>query len=206
MAKLGPLGVQGELFYKWGQKDFDAPGPDLDIKKLAYNLEASYNFGFASVLAGYAFLSGDSDGAADNESSAYGSCGNDWEKLFILTTDEVPLLDDSLGGGNNLAAGSVLGAKIIYAGASVKPVEDVTLGFVIGKADADKIPAAMTKDEYGIEYDFTLNWKIYDNLSYTAIAAFLSAGDLWWNVRGLAAEPATFEDTYALFHQLQLSF
>ncbi|RZB34442.1 MAG: hypothetical protein SRB1_00210 [Desulfobacteraceae bacterium Eth-SRB1] len=212
VSKFGPLAIQGELAYNWGQTDYDAVGTvDRDIKELAYNIEASYDFGFLSALAGYAYVSGDENVAADNEDSAYGGVGDDWEKLFILTTDEVPGLVN-LGGAGNLsrdgvaAAGADYGAKIIYAGASVKPVENVTLGFVIGKADADEIPAANTKDDYGVEYDFTLNWKIYDNLSYTAIAAFLSAGDIWWEQAGYATEPNAFEDTYALFHQLQLSF
>lgn len=208
VSKYGPLAIQGELYYKWGKTEYDNNDPDLDIKQLAYNIEASYSFGAASVMAGYAFISGDDDntkGGADNENSSFGSVGNDWERLFILTTDEVPLLDNGLGGMGNLAAGSDLGAKIIYGGVNVTPIENLTLGLVVGKADADKIPATLTKDDYGIEYDFTLNWKIYDNLTYSAVAAFLSAGDLWWNVRG-ATEPTTFDDTYALFHQLQLTF
>jgi len=210
VSKFGPLGIQGEVSYKWGKTEYDDNSADLDIKQLAYNLEATYNFGPASVMAGYAFISGDDDkakGGADNENSAFGSCGNDWEKLFILTTDEVPILDTDLGGIGNLSEGNDYGAKIIYGGATFSPLDNLKLGVVVGTADADKIQAGDSKDDYGIEYDFTLNWKIYDNLTYTAIAAYLQAGDFWWDQRaGLTTEPATFEDIYALFHQLQLSF
>jgi len=208
VSKFGPLAVQGELCYVWGQTEYeDSPGTaDLDIKKLAYNLEASYSFGPASVMAGYAFISGDND-TTDKESGAYGDVGNDWERLFILTTNEVPSLRD-LGGVGNLSydgqGGAKNGAKIIYGGVSFSPLDNLTLGAVIGKADADEIPAGNSKDDYGVEYDFTLNWKIYDNLTYTAIAAFLSAGDLYREQGGIAV--ADFEDTYALFHEIQLSF
>jgi hypothetical protein len=50
VGKFGPLDIQGELAYKWGETDPDV-GVDTDIKKLAYNLEATYNFGPASVMA-----------------------------------------------------------------------------------------------------------------------------------------------------------
>ena len=212
VSKFGPLGIQGELKYVWGETDYDEAGKaDLDIKKLAYNLEATYNVGPASIMAGYAFLSGDSDAAAgnpDNETSAYGGVGEDWAKLFILTTPDVAVLQDNLGGVGNLMDAGNFGAKIIYVGATFSPLENLELGVVVGKADADEIPATMTKDDYGVEYDLTLNWKIYDNLTYSAVAAFLSAGDIYWNAPAgvVTAAPATFDDTYALFHQLELTF
>ena len=207
-SKLGPLAIQGELAYKWGETDYDAPGAaDLDIKKLAYNLEATYNVGPASIMAGYAFISGDGNGNDDNETSAYGSVGDDWAKLFILTGSDVGVLNN-LGGTGNLSASGTgadpSGAKIIYGGATFSPLENLELGVVVGKADADELTAGNSKDDYGVEYDFTLNWKIYDNLTYSAVAAFLSAGD-FYKEQG-AIPDANFDDTYALFHQLELAF
>jgi hypothetical protein len=210
VSKFGPLAIQGELAYKWGQTDYDDTTADLDIKKLAYNLEATYNIGPASIMAGYAFISGDGD-SADNETKAYGDVGDDWAKLFILTGSDVGVLND-LGGttvGNLSKSGTgadPAGAKIIYGGATFSPLENLKLGVVVGKADADKLRTGYSKDDYGVEYDFTLNWKIYDNLTYSAVAAFLSAGDFYKerSTDGLAS--TTFDDTYALFHQLELAF
>jgi len=200
VSQFGPLAIQGELGYKWGETDFDAAGvADRDIKKLAYNLEATYNFGPASVMAGYAFVSGD-DGTDPDENTAYGNVGADWEKLFILTYDEAPV--DNLGGIGNLAQTSAYGSKIIYGGANFSPLDNLELGVVVGTADADEVQLVNQEDDLGVEYDLTLNWKIYDNLTYTAIAAFLDAGDIWKG--GVAA--AEVENTYALFHQLELSF
>jgi hypothetical protein len=211
-TKFGPLALQGEVFYKWGETEFDpiAAGgsgdPDLDKDAIAYNLEASYDLGMASVMAGYAFFSGDND-PNDNENNEFEyAFGDNWERLFILTSDEDPVLCANLGGagvGNLSKAGTntAAGAKLYYAGASFMPMENLQLGLVVGLADADKVDADW-KDDYGTEYDLTLNWKIYDNLTYTAIAAFLDAGDFW-----KSGVPATqIEDTYALFHQLELSF
>ena len=199
VSTFGPLEVQGELAYNFGETEYDAGGTDRDIKELAYNLEATYSFGPASVMAGYAFVSGD-DGSDPNEDTAYGHVGADWEKLFILTYDESPV--NALGGFGNLSQASNYGAKIFYGGANFSPLDNLELGFVVGMADADETQFPNQEDDFGVEYDFTLNWKIYDNLSYTAIAAFLSAGDIWKG--GVAT--AEVEDTLALYHQIQLSF
>ena len=216
VSKFGPLAIQGELRYNWGEIAYDTAAlagaaggsgttTDIDIKQLAYNLEATYNFGPASVMAGYAFVSGDNDGKADDESSShiYG-VGNDWGKLFILTTSDVGVLTN-LGNYGNLSmdGNCTYGAKIIYGGATYSPLDNLELGVVVGTADADELKANV-EDDYGVEYDFTLNWQIYDNLTYSAVAAFLSAGD-FYKEQG-AIPDANFDDTYALFHQLELAF
>jgi len=209
VGKFGPVNIQGEASYLWGTIDYDnAATTDKDYKALAYNLEASFNFGPANIMAGYAFASGEDTDV--NDLTASGGVGNDWEKLFILTTNEVSSLIN-LGGAGNLskdgivkataAIGNDPGAKIIYGGASFSPLDNLKLGVVVGKAYADEVPAGY-EDDYGIEYDLTLNWKIYDNLTYSAVAAFLSSGDLWKG--GVAG--AEVEDVYALFHQLELKF
>ena len=211
VSKFGPIGIQGELQYNWGQTNYDAAGTaDLDVKELAYNIEASYSFGPIGVTAGYAFWSGDND-STDNEDSSYSTGpGNDWGKLFILTSDATAQIQ-ALGDLGNLSQGGLTyastdnasGAKIIYGTADFSPLDNLTLGVVFGSAEADKEQAGW-KDEYGVEYDFTLNWKIYDNLTYTAIAAWLDAGDYYYGSTGV--KPTNFDDTYALFHQLILEF
>ena len=218
VSKFGPLSIQGELRYNWGEMEFDTAAlagaaggsgntTDIDIDQLAYNLEATYNFGPASVMAGYAFVSGDNDGKADDEISShvYG-VGNDWGKLFILTTSDVGVLTE-LGGYGNLSMDGdcKYGAKIIYGGATFSPLENLELGVVVGTADADKVPTGV-EDDYGVEYDFTLNWKIYDNLTYSAVAAWLSSGDFYKKNETGTIPDNDFEDTYALFHQLELAF
>ena len=214
-AKFGPLALQGELFYKFGKTEYDNPAlDDLDKDAIAYNLEATYDLGMASVMAGYAFFSGDKDGNTDHEDSGFEyGVGDNWRRLFILTSDEDPVLCENLGGVGNLSteggASAYIpgdritrtGAKIYYAGASFIPMENLQLGLVLGLADADEVPAGW-KDDIGTEYDLTLNWKIYDNLTYRAIAAFLDAGDIWKG--GVATEQV--EDTYAIFHELSLTF
>jgi hypothetical protein len=166
-------------------------------------------------MAGYAFFSGDADPTNDEDSGFEYGVGDNWRRLFILTSDEDPVLCENLGGVGNLStAGGASaytdpddgktyrgGANIYYAGANFMPMENLQLGLVVGYADADEVPEGV-EDDYGYEYDLTLNWKIYDNLTYSAIVAYLDAGDIWKSV-GPAGD---IENTYALFHQLELTF
>jgi hypothetical protein len=156
-------------------------------------------------MAGYAFVSGDNDRAADNESSAHAyGVGNDWGKLFILTSDKDVLVNLGDYGNLSMDGDCTYGAKIIYGGVTFSPLENLELGVVVGTADADEVKANV-EDDYGVEYDLTLNWQIYDNLTYSAVAAFLKAGDFYKD-QMIPADAENFDDTYALFHQLELAF
>ena len=200
-AKFGPLALQGELVYMFGDTERDGQD-DLDKKELAYNLEATYNLEMASIQVGYAFFSGDDD-PDDNDDEGFSGWPGDrqWEKLFILTTDENGYLFNDLGGEGNISQYPDKGANIFYAGVSVTPMENLQLGFIVGLADADEVQDDV-EDDIGVEYDLTLNWKIYDNLTYSAIVAYLDAGDIWQG----GDTSIDIENTYALFHQLELTF
>ena len=204
-AKFGALALQGEVFYKFGDTEYDAASmDDFDKDAIAYNLEASYDLGTASVMAGYAFFSGDNDPLDDEDNEFEYGVGDNWRRLFILTSDEDPVLCENLGGAGNLSTAgdnTQFGANIYYAGASFMPIENLELGLVLGLADADEVPENW-EDDYGVEYDLTLNWKIYDNLTYSAIVAYLDAGDIWQG----GDTSIDIENTYALFHQLELTF
>lgn len=205
-AKFGPLAIQGELAYVWGETNYNAADQaGLDIDEITYNLEATFDLGVASVQAGYAFFSGDNNGTADDKDSSYNAnFGDNWDKLFILTSDENPVLCENLGGAGNLSTVSgntAAGAKLYYAGASFTPMKNLKLSVVAGIADADKVLSGRD-DDIGTEYDLTLNWRIYDNLTYSAIAAYLDAGNFWKD----GDATVQLEDTYALFHELKLTF
>ena len=206
-ANFGALRLQGEARINTGDaKDFDAgAGTDVDKDELAYNLEVGFNFGAFAVEAGYAFMSGDNNTNALEDSSFTGF-GDDWEKLFILTGSTGSVDGTAvLGGLGNLADGNSLGygAKLIYGGGSFAVTDQLKLGLMLGWAEADEVPAGW-KDEYGTEIDFKLSYKIMDNLSYTIVAAFLEAGDYWYGSTGV--EPTNFDDVTAVFHKLQISF
>lgn len=215
--------VLGELKYEFGEWDYDAAIDD-DIARFAANIEATSTFGPLSIMVGYAHMNGDADfGTAndDHEQTWFkGGTGFDWDRLWILTSDEDKSLAgcdygssceyDGLGGssggslnGNltNTLGTARFGAKIIYIGASMSPMEGLNVGLVFASSKAEDVPSGWS-DEHGLEWDFNVSYKIFDNLSYDFIAAFLAAGDFW-----KAGDPnIDLENTYSLYHQLKLKF
>jgi hypothetical protein len=208
---------------------------DADIECLAFNLEGSFDFGMGNVYGGYAYISGDDQqdrnvtpGAntikpygKDNEKSDWIGAGGDvWSKLWILAADEGS--NSTLGNSdyitqgnltqgvsatntNNTSAG-LAGYQIYYAGANVKPMESLSLDFIIGMANtADEMKN--WDDEYGIEYDLTVNYSIMENLTYKAVVAYLDAGDFFKGDK-TAAGYATYksDDPISFFQELKLSF
>ena len=207
MTLMDTVKLQGELKYEFGEWDYDVAADD-DIARFGANIEATVMLGSVSIMGGYAHMSGDSDfGTADddNEQTWFkGGVGGDWERVWILT-NESDVGSQSLGGaaiGGNLVYGAGrYGAKIVYLGASMSPMEGLDVGLLFATSKAEDTPANWD-DNHGLEWDVNLSYKIFDNLSYDFIAAFLAAGDFW-----KAGDPTVdLENTYALYNQLKLKF
>jgi len=189
---------------------------DWDLDAWAWNLEGQYNFGPFNFQLGYAWEqgAGQIDPSKDNKISTLGTLGKDWQKLWILTGNEdmcmfptgaAPL--GGLGGWGNLSDNTgqslgVNGAKIFYVGAGFKPIESVNLSVIYGNAKAEAPIVRTWSQDYGDEYDFNLGWNIMDNLKYSFIAAYLSAGNFFQ----YGDSTAKLENDYSLFQNLELSF
>jgi hypothetical protein len=198
-----------------------------DYDAWAWNLEAQYDMGPFNFQAGYAWLQGqgETDYSKSDKINAIGTIGCDWEKLWILTGTEDDNLyvqgsgpECGLGGWGNLGDGPSAtslaqnGAKIFYVGAGFKPMENLNLEVLYGNAKAEAPLSDKWSKDYGSEYDFTLTWDIMDNLKYTFIAAYLDAGDFFKDSSSYTASLhgtapiSDLENTYSLFHELELSF
>lgn len=176
-----------------------------DAKAMCYWLEAGLPMGSANVELGYAFMSGDKDGfSGDLESAGLLGQGEDWEKLFILTSDNTGL-DTSLGGSGNIVERgtpmNTAGMSLMYVGGSYNVTDSIALGGIFGTAKADEARAGWD-DDYGMELDLSLTLKFLGNLEYKAVAAHLFAGDFWKS--GVAAND--IDDVSVLYHELTLSF
>ncbi|MDY6791471.1 MAG: hypothetical protein SWH54_09405 [Thermodesulfobacteriota bacterium] len=207
-GKFGPVGIQGELAYATADADYDiinSAGTDSkDATLMAYNLEGTYDVGPLTFQAGYALSSGDADYTDDDvESFGYIEPGYDWAKTLILYSD-IAGLEETLGGlGNPVGGGKASwdGYQVYYFGVDYNVLDNLSLGAIVAKSKADDVTAGWD-DDHGLEYDLTLNWKIFDNLTYTATYAALDAGDYWE-----MGNPATdVEDTFVLYHKLELLF
>lgn len=207
-GKFGPLGLQGEFAYAMADADYDAINNAGKLSKdatvMAYNLEGTYDVGPLTFQAGYARSSGDANYADDDvESFGYIEPGTDWGKTLILYSD-IAGLEETLGSlGNPVGGGKACwdGYQVYYLGVDYNVMDNLTLSAIVAKSKADDVIAGWD-DDHGLEYDLTLSWKIFDNLSYTATYAFLDAGDYWE-----MGNPATqVEDTFTLYHKLELEF
>ncbi len=207
-GKFGDFGLIGELTYATGEAEYDSTNNagknTKDVEVMAFNIEGTYDMGAFSFQGGYAYVSGDAD-YTDDKVEAYGylELGEDWEKLAILTGTSYGV-ESVLGGLGNLSNAGIAtydGFQMFYAGADYAVNKDMTIGLLVGQSKADEVRAGW-EDDHGIEYDVTLEWKIFENLTYKAIGAFLSAGDYW--KQGDAT--AQLDDTYLLYHRLTLEF
>ncbi|MBW1741448.1 MAG: hypothetical protein JRJ42_10010 [Deltaproteobacteria bacterium] len=205
-ATFGPVYLEGELGYKTGkyQDYYDSARNDIDWDAMSYYLYGNVSLGPAKVGLGYAFAEGDGN-ANDKENNAYGYAV-DWEPLLILTgaTNDATLGGVSnLNGGNATAAATNCGFKIGFLTAEFSPMENVTLNAIAAKATADETGrTANMDDDYGWEYDVGCKVQLMDNLTYQIIYGFLDAGDLW--KQGVAG--ATVDNTWSLFHKLEVTF
>jgi hypothetical protein len=80
-------------------------------------------------------------------------------------------------------------------------MEKLDVKFLVAYAEADETTGGVD-DEFGWEYDLFVNYKIYDNLTYSFIAAYLDAGDFWEE----AGIGDNLENNFHLFNQLSLTF
>lgn len=220
IGQFGPFGFQGELRYNgFGDREYNDGTPDRDIKQITWNLEGNYSMDMFKFELGYAYAKGQ-EGEGRDIVGYGGAIGNDWDKLWILTASEDDFLTTNLGGQGNLStdgsnAGGPLaayGAQIYYGGVTVMPMEGLDIGFIVAYAEAEDTPSGID-DEYGWEYNLKLNYQIFDNLTYSFIAAYLDAGDYWVDssARRSGVTPATLasndlEDNISLFHSLTLKF
>jgi len=218
-GKFGDLSLEAELDYVFGTITYDDKynSEDSDVKGFAYFVEGDYDFSPINVLGGFAHSSGDADyDDTDVKSMGFVSPGVDWEKLFILNADYHGM-NGTLGNGvgNHVGTGFATpstamldGYQMLYAGVDYAVTDSITLGFIGAISKADDVPeAAGYDDDQGMEYDFTFDWNITDNLTYHAVAAYLDGGDYWTTrASGGVVDPNVDPQVYALFHRLTLTF
>lgn len=212
-GKLGPFQLETEIDYVWG--DFAYPETDAAPRKVnAFSgfAELSYAAGPVTLELGYAHVSGDSD-YGDEEINSFGTFrqGSDWAKMFILSSDYHGMEASLAGGvGNHIGVGEdyftrglLDGYRMGYTGAEYAVFRNLTAGARVGMAWADDVPEGV--DDYqGVETNLTLRWKLWDNLEYWAVAAWLHGGD-YWKERGEIPDDA-YADNCTLFHRLTLTF
>jgi hypothetical protein len=200
-ANLGPVTLNGEVRYNFGQKDYDAAATtDEDINQLGAWIEASFNVGPARIFGSYLYESGDND-PNDDELNAM-NIGGEWEGGGWILTNDTMNGNTAMGnGGQSNLSWTDYGANLFYVGADFSPMEDLSLGMMYSYATVAEAPNGW-EDDMGSEIDFNFSYKLTDGLTYSGIIAYLIAGDFW------QAGDTTYEvgNTWAFYHKLQIDF
>jgi hypothetical protein len=217
-ATFGPVFVEAEINYAYGEAESELNWDDMDIRAWNAFIHAKGNIGPAYVGAFYAYVSGD-DPDSDEEiegSNFFGASGYrsglptggaSFDPCLILWNSvNNKWLGKSSSSATSLGTDHETGAVMenahlfqIYGG--FKPIPKLDVKARLSYAMADEKPDNYDDDEYGTEFDLTAAYKIYDNLTYTVGFGYLWAGDIY-----KGATDNDVDDTYLLMHRLDLSF
>mgnify|MGYP003958281841 FL=1 len=198
-------GVKAEVHYLAGEFDADDDDDDSDISGLGFFIAGTGNFGQTKVEVGYMYASGDDESDDDSTSlkdagggGGYNAgMGDEWTP-FVILQDANMLLDDLDGDG---ASDNTYGVNLFYAQADYALSDDMTLTGMLGFASASDTPEDYDKS-YGTEIDAKLEWRLTDALTYNFNLGYLMAGDFF----KLGDDAAEIEDTFTVYHKLQIDF
>jgi hypothetical protein len=158
-GQFGPLGIEAEVLYGWGDVDQNGAGTDdIDAEGLGYFLDLSWDFGVVKLWGGTTYVQGDSNYLDDTASPlGYFEPSINHERGFLMTSD-TSKLERTLGGqvttspwnglgfnmGNESGGpGTVTGTagyQSFYVGADWQIIENLKLSGFFTTLKADDAP------------------------------------------------------------------
>jgi hypothetical protein len=217
-ATIGPVALQGELVYNFGDyKDYEGivnHHVDKKLDEWAVFLDATANLGMFNVGGSFAWLSGDDPSTRDRiEGGFYNDGGLDWNPCLILFNNDV--INYWVGGiGSHFGTeinGPMSNAWFFQGRVGVKPTPQLDVNLSFSHAFADKKPDPWRWDytfpnsTYGTEIDITGTYKITNNLSYMLGAGYLFTGD-YYKGYGHNSVDGSVDDNFILINKLTLTF
>ena len=215
--KLGPVSVEAELNYAWGNYlKFDGLHTgyqDMSLSNLQAYLKAVADFGPVYVGGIFAYVAGDDPGTTDRVEGGYLTGGREFKPALMLFNTERSDWAGSIPGYNaganalGMTYGSVNGpmsnAWFFQLRAGVKPISGLDIMAAVSFANADKKPtAAWLYNDYGYEVDLTANYKITNNLSYMLGGGYLFTGKYFKGT----GDGNEVRDNFMLINKLTLIF
>lgn len=154
-----------------------------DQASSAAQVNASYTFDAALkpvVRGAYAFFSGEEAGNAGDQESWLASFE---DQTWGIIADRMQLT--TVSGGTPQSASTNM--HIINLGASVEPLDDVTLSIdyynytLVEENETSAATSAVytTDDEYGDEVDFAVRYDYTEDVTFDGTFAFFSPGNAW---------------------------
>ncbi len=173
-AKLGPVDLEGKLYWTIGTIDPKGAGNDIDVDGLSAYLNAKVNIGPAYIGAMGAYIKGDDPNDSDLTLSHGG--GQDWDPTLMLGNDRFSKWQGgryaaNMGWGTDGAGVPFRGGwnetnVWIYQGyVGLNPIPKLALKASFTYMAQDERQTAAYRDKHlGNEFDITAAYKIYPNL------------------------------------------
>ncbi|PKN39140.1 MAG: hypothetical protein CVU62_02770 [Deltaproteobacteria bacterium HGW-Deltaproteobacteria-2] len=215
-TKIGPVTLQAELEYAWGDAMKLEDGntdPNVSLSELGVFLDASANFGIFNVGGSAAYISGDDPGTQDKvEGGYYVTGGLDWNPCLILFNNDLRFWAGWIPGHVDSYVNDIMYNAWFFQGrVGVKPTPQLDVLLSASYAFADKKPDTLNtgysfaNGTYGTEIDLVGNYKITNNLSYMLGVGYLFTGDLFKGYDDLPWE-MSIQDNFILINKLTLTF
>ncbi len=204
-AKIGPVSLQAEGKYSFGERGFNQAGLEkMDLEGIAAGVCADYFAGPLQLGLSFYYLQGDDPDTKKIEGYdiQYG-----WDSSLTLILWElwyhkfVSTRQGYVPSANALQM-SATNAWIYQGRVGFKVTPKLSLLGWVTYANADKKPKGFVSDSYGTEIDITATYKIYDNLSYMVGAGYLMTGDYFKGT----SNHNQIADNWALTHKITLTF
>ena len=205
-AQIGPVKVQAELYYLWGDlnKYESAVGKDVKMSNLGVFVDAVADFGMVYGGGTFAYISGDNPDTTDKQegSSPLVNGGLDWNPCLIMFNQDITYWAGAIPGYDPTSNSSPMNNAWFGQGrVGVKPIPALDIMASLSYAKADQIPTTVLEKAYGWEIDVTGTYKITNNLSYMLGGAYLFTGDYY---KGTTTNDV--KDNFLIINKLTLTF
>jgi hypothetical protein len=227
-AKIGPVAVEAEVWYGFGNAKWEDGGfglPDQTLSQWMAYVNAVADFGMFYVGGTFAYVSGDNNGTQDKMEGGLLGGGADFNPCLIMFNNDLTYWAGAISGFTGTAMQSQLYSTATNSGmqnalfgqlkAGVRPVAKLDIAGSISYAVADQkyngtvvglgqhAPgiSPVNDGSYGLEIDLTATYKITNNLSYMLGGAYWFVGDFF---KGTTTSDLNNE--YLLINKLTLTF
>ena len=212
IAKIGPVSLQAELIYAFGDNaKYDTTGTtDQKLSNLAGWIDATADFGLVYFGGTFAYISGDDPATSDKAEGGTLTGGIDWDPCLIMFNQDRAYWAGAINGYSGSSNTSAMTNAWFGQGrVGVKPIAALNIMASLSYAQADIKPWATAgnsttvylNNSYGYEIDVTGTYKITNNLSYMLGLGYWFVGDYY---RG--STTYSVKDEYMLINKLTLTF
>jgi len=216
IAKIGPVALQAELIYAFGNEkkyELTSSGADKTLSQLAGWIDATADLGMVYFGGTFAYISGDDPGTIDKIEGGTLTGGIDWNPTLIMFNQDLAYWAGTLQGYNSTANSSGMGAAASASTTApgawfgqgrigVRPIAALDIMASLSYATADQKPATILNSVFGWEVDVTGTYKITNNLSYMMGVGYWFVGDYY---KG-SNNGNSLRNEYMLINKLTLTF